>query len=201
MRTLLTLVGMGICLLGASPPVWAQEMGSLTVSACLACHGGDTAAAPGAPPMPKLNGQHPDYLVKQLREYKKGKRKILIMNSVLASLTKQQIPALAAHFANLPPARGVVENPQLAARGKALYEEGNRATGVRGCVGCHLPGGVGSPRYPRLAGQAQAYTVQQLVDFKSGVRTNDRAGVMRAVAGRLTDEEMKAVAEYVAGLQ
>ena len=85
--------------------------------------------------------------------------------------------------------------------GKVLYEEGNRATGVPGCVGCHLPNGVGYQRYPRLAGQRQAYVVQQLTDFKSGARSNDRAHVMRAVAGRLTDEEMRAVAEYVAGLQ
>ena len=82
-----------------------------------------------------------------------------------------------------------------------LYEEGNRATGVPGCVGCHLPNGVGNPRYPRLAGQRQTYVVQQLMNFKSGTRSNDRAGVMRAVAGRLTDEEMRGVAEYLAGLR
>ena len=107
---------------------------------------------------------------------------------------------MAAHFASQTPARGAVENPELAARGKVLYEEGNRATGVPGCVGCHLPDGVGSQRYPRLAGQRQAYTVQQLMEFKSGARSNDRAHVMRAVAGRLTDEEIRAVAEYLAGL-
>ena len=93
-----------------------------------------------------------------------------------------------------------MENQELAARGKVLYEEGNRATGVPGCIGCHLPEGEGSQRYPRLAGQRQAYTVQQLMDFKSGTRSNDRARVMRFVAGRLTDEEMRAVAEYLAGL-
>ena len=68
------------------------------------------------------------------------------------------------------------------------------------CVGCHLPNGVGHERYPRLAGQRQAYVVQQLTEFKSGTRTNDRAHVMRALAGRLTDEEIRAVAEYLAGL-
>ena len=94
-----------------------------------------------------------------------------------------------------------MENPELAARGKVLYEEGNRVTGVPGCIGCHLPDGVGSQRYPRLAGQRQAYIVQQLTAFKSGTRSNDRARVMRLVAGRLTDEEIRAVAEYVAGLE
>jgi cytochrome c553 len=82
-----------------------------------------------------------------------------------------------------------------------LYEEGNRATGVPACVGCHQPGAVGHPRYPRLAGQRQAYVVQQFAEFKSGARNNDRAHVMRALAGRLTDDEIKAVAEYLAGLQ
>ena len=123
------------------------------------------------------------------------------MAPLIAALKKQQIPGMAAHFASQTPARGAVENPELAARGKVLYEEGNRATGVPGCIGCHLPNGAGYQRYPRLAGQRQAYTVQQLVDFKSGTRSNDRARVMRLVAGRLTDEEMRAVAEYLAGLQ
>ena len=200
MRTLWTLVGMGMWLLGASPLVWAQGAESITVTACLPCHGGGAAAAPGAPAFPTLDGQHAAYLDKQLREYKSGKRKSAIMAPLIGALKKQQIPAMAAHFASQTPARGAVENPELAARGKVLYEEGNRATGVPGCVGCHLPNGVGYQRYPRLAGQRQAYIVQQLVEFKSGARSNDRAHVMRAVAGRLTDEEIRAVAEYVAGL-
>jgi cytochrome c553 len=197
-RTLWTLVGIGMWLLGASPLVSAQEAGSITVTACLPCHGGGAAAAPT---FPRLDGQHAAYLDKQLREYKSGKRKSAIMAPLIGTLKKQQIPVMAAHFASQTPAQSAVENPQLAARGKVLYEEGNRATGVPGCVGGHLPNGVGYQRYPRLAGQRQAYIVQQLAEFKSGARSNDRAHVMRAVAGRLTDDEMKAVAEYVAGLQ
>ncbi len=201
MRRLSTFVVMGICLLGTATPVWAQEAGAITVSACVPCHGGGTAAAPGAPAFPKLDGQHAAYLDKQLREYKTGKRKSAVMAPLLGALKKQQIPGMAAHFASQAPARGAVENPELAARGKVLYEEGNRATGVPGCVGCHLPNGAGYQRYPRLSGQPQTYIVQQLADFKSGARSNDRARVMRAVAGRLTDEEIRAVAEYLAGLQ
>jgi len=199
-RRLLTLVGIGLWVLGASPVVWAQGAASITVTACLPCHSEGTAGAPGAAPFPKLDGQHAAYLDKQLREYKSGRRKSAIMAPLIAGLKKQQIPAMAAHFAGQTPARGTVQNPQLAASGKVLYEEGNRATGVPGCVGCHLPNGAGYERYPRLAGQLQSYIVQQLVDFKSGTRSNDRARVMRAVAGRLTDEEIKAVAEYLAGL-
>ena len=184
-------------LLAAPAVVRAQGPGSIDVSACLPCHGGSAAA----PNFPRLDGQHAAYLDKQLREYKSGTRTSAVMAPLIGALKKGQIPGMAAHFAGQTPARGAVESPQLAALGKALYEEGNRATGVPGCVGCHLANGAGYQRYPRLAGQTRAYIVQQLVDFKSGARRNDRARVMRAVAGRLTDEEMKAVAEYLAGLE
>ena len=190
------LVGLGMLVLGSSVPVRAQATAPLTVTACQPCHG-----AQAAPTFPKLDGQHAAYLEKQLREYKSGKRQSDIMAPLIAALKKGQIAGMAAHFASQTPARAAVQSADLAARGKVLYEEGNRATGVPGCIGCHLANGAGSERYPRLAGQPQAYTVQQLVDFKSGKRRNDRASVMRHVAGRLTDEEMKAVAEYVAGLQ
>jgi cytochrome c553 len=194
-----TLVWIGIFLM-ATPLVQAQGTGPITFSVCLPCHGAGAAGVPGAPPIPKLDGQHPDYLAKQLREFKSGKRRNDLMAPLIGAMKKGQIPALAAHFAGQTPARGTVQNAQLSARGRALYEEGNPATGVPGCIGCHQPNGVGTMRYPRLAGQLQAYIVQQLMNFKSGARTNDRAGVMRAVAGRLTDEEMRAVAEYLSGL-
>jgi cytochrome c553 len=198
----LGLVGMVTWLLGTSPLLWAQATGTITVTACAPCHGGSGGAAgpQAAPTFPKLDGQHAAYLVKQLREYKSGERKSAVMAPIIAALKKQQIPEMAKHFASQTPARGTVQNPQVATAGTALYEEGNRATGVPDCR-CHLPGGAGSERYPRLAGQPQAYIVQQLTDFKSGTRSNDRAHVMRAVAGRLTDDEIRGVAEYLAGLQ
>ena len=200
MRKLGTLVSLAAWLGGISTTSWAQGATPITETACVACHGAGAAAAQAAPNFPKLDGQHAEYLEKQLREYKSGKRKTQVMAPIITALKKQQISGMATHFAKQTPARGVAQNPQLAAAGKALYEEGNRATGVPGCVGCHLPDGAGHERYPRLAGQPQAYIVQQLTDFKSGTRSNDRAHVMRAVAGRLTDEEIRAVAEYLAGL-
>jgi cytochrome c553 len=199
-RTVCRLVGMGLLVLVFPPLAWAQGAGELTVSACLPCHAGGAAGPQAAPTFPKLDGQHAAYLEKQLREYKSGKRKSDIMAPIFGALKKQQIPGMAAHFASQTPSRGAVENQELAARGKVLYEEGNRASGVPGCIGCHMANGEGSPRYPRLAGQRQAYAVQQLMDFKSGKRSNDRAHVMRALAGRLTDDEIRAVAEYLAGL-
>ena len=148
MRTPWTLVGMGLLVLGGSPLVWAQDAGSITVTACLPCHAGGAAGPQAAPTFPKLDGQHAAYLEKQLREYMAGKRKSDIMAPIFGALKKQQIPGMAAHFASQAPARGVVENPELAARGKLLYEEGNRATGVPGCIGCHLPDGAGSHAIP-----------------------------------------------------
>ena len=200
MRRLWTLVGIGMWLGGASL-VQAQAAGQITFAACLPCHGAGAAGVPGAPPIPSLDGQDPGYLAKQLREFKSGKRRNDLMAPLIGALKKGQIPALAAHFAGQPPARRAVENSQLAARGKVLYEEGNAATGVPGCIGCHQANAVGTNRYPRLAGQLPTYVVQQLMNFKSAARSNDRAGVMRSLAGRLTDEEMRAVAEYVAGLR
>jgi len=196
-----TLVVMVMWLLVFSPPVLAQGAGAVTVTACTACHGSGAGATQTAPNFPKLDGQHAAYLDKQLREYKSGKRKSAIMAPIITALKKQQIPEMAKHFAAQTPARAAAPNTQPAAAGKVLYEEGNRAKGVPGCIGCHLPDGAGHERYPRLAGQPEAYIVQQLTEFKSGARSNDRAHVMRAVAGRLTDDEIKAVAEYLAGLQ
>jgi cytochrome c553 len=198
-RTLSTLVG--VMWLAAAPPVWAQATAPDIVMGCLPCHRGVVPATPGVPPLPKLDGQQAAYLAKQLREYKSGKRKGAVMPQLIRTVKQQQLSVMAAHFASQAPAQGAVENSELATRGKRLYEDGNRATGVPGCVGCHLPEGVGHQRYPRLAGQLQAYVVQQLLEFKSGQRSNDRAHVMRAVAARLTDEEMRAVAEYLAGLR
>ena len=201
MRRVSTLVRMSLLVLTSSATLLAQAGGTVTVAACLPCHSGGAAGAPTAPAFPRLDGQHAAYLEKQLREYKAGRRTNAVMAPLIGALRKNQIPALASHFASQTPARGSVQNAELAARGKVLYEEGNRASGVPGCIGCHQANGAGAPRYPRLAGQLQTYTVQQLTDFKSGTRRNDRARVMRVIAARLTEEEMRAVADYVAGLQ
>ena len=201
MRRVATLVGIGVLLAG-SAGLRAQNKAPDAAAICLTCHGPALDAAPpapGAPPIPRLDGQHPEYIIKELREFKAGKRKNDLMAPILANLSPRQFPALAAHFASQTLAQRRVENAQLAERGRVIYEEGNPASGVPACVGCHLPNAVGAPRYPRLAGQRQAYVVQQLTNFKKGARTNDRAHVMRTVAANLSDEDMRAVAEYVAG--
>lgn len=179
----------------------AQTPGPAAAVICLTCHGpaGDAiSAAPGAPPVPRLEGQHADYLVKQLRDFKAGKRKNDLMKPVLASLGGRQFSELAAHFSRQTTERRP-SDASSADKGRVLYEEGNTATGVPACVGCHQANGIGAPRYPRLAGQRPAYVLQQLTNFKQGVRTNDRAHVMRSIAEKLTDDEMAAIAAYLAG--
>jgi cytochrome c553 len=200
-RKVSTLVGISI-LLSVSAGLRAQDKAAALVAVCLPCHGPAAELAPpapGVPPFPRLDGQHPEYLLKQLREFKAGKRKNDLMVPILANLNPRQFPALAAHFASQAPAPPPAGNAQLAERGRILYEEGNAAGGVPACIGCHLPNAVGAPRYPRLARQRPSYIVQQLTNFKTGARTNDRAHVMRSIAANLSEQDMRAVAEYLAG--
>ncbi|HMM53488.1 MAG TPA: c-type cytochrome [Candidatus Desulfobacillus sp.] len=184
--------------LGAGlPSAWADAQ-QLATSVCVACHGEGGHSV--VPTFPNLAGQQQDYLAKQLKDFIEGKRKNEVMAPTIAELKSGDVPGLAAYYAGQKPAPGKVEDAKLAEAGKKLYEDGNTTSGVPACVGCHQPNGVGNTRYPRLAGQHQAYTIQQIGDFKSGTRANDKGRVMRAVAERITEDEMKAVAEYLAGL-
>jgi cytochrome c553 len=179
-------------------PAWAADAREIAASVCVACHGEDGNSA--VPIFPKLAAQHPVYLEKQLNDFLSGKRKNDVMAPFLSSFSKSDVPALAAFYAAQPLAPGKVEDAALAEAGKKLYDDGNTASGIPACMGCHQPKGEGNARYPRVAGQHQAYTLQQMMDFKNGARANDRGKVMRAVAERMTEEEMKAVSEYLAGM-
>jgi cytochrome c553 len=199
-RRFSTFLGMSLVLV--SPALRAQGTQPAALAACLTCHGPAAEAAaqaPGPLVIPRVSGQHVEYLAKQLREYKAGKRKNDLMVPMLAKISNGQLKELAAHLASQAPARPAAQTSPLVERGRALYEQGNPA--VPACVGCHLPNGVGAPSYPRLAGQRQAYVVQQLMSFKQGTRTNDRARVMRSIAGNLSEEEMQAIAAYLSNLQ
>jgi len=201
-RKFSTLLAMSFVLVSPALRAQAQRAEPAALAACVTCHGPTAEAGPqqsGVAPIPRVGGQHLEYLAKQLREYKAGKRKSDLMVPMLAKITDGQLRELAAHLAGQPPARAAAESSQLIERGRALYEQGNAT--VPGCVGCHQLNAVGISRYPRLAGQRQAYVVQQLKNFKQGVRTNDRARVMRNIAGNLSEEDMAAIAEYLASLQ
>lgn len=175
----------------AEPPAAVQTL-------CSACHGVDGNSTVAN--FPRLAGLQSQYLEKQLDDYIAGRRKSDVMGPVIASLNKADVPALAAWYAAQKPAAGTPGDAKLVPAGRVLYDDGNTATGVPSCSGCHQDNGVGNERYPRLAGQHAVYTREQMLQFKKGTRTNDKARVMRAVAERLSEQEIAAVSEYLAGL-
>jgi cytochrome c553 len=173
--------------------------GQAAAGVCAACHGVDGNSL--IPMNPTLAGQHPEYLYKQLVNFKSGERANPIMAAQVANLSDADMRNLAAHFASKKPRAGTATNADLVNAGRKLYRGGNGANGVAACSGCHSPNGAGIPiQYPRLKGQHREYTVAQLKAFRAGERANDANAMMRGVAARLSDAEMDALAEYIAGL-
>jgi cytochrome c553 len=152
------------------------------------------------PAYPHLAGLQSQYLEKQLDDYIAGRRKSDVMTPLVAKLQKSEVQALAAWYAAQKPPAGRPGNASLVQAGRLLYDDGNTVTGVPSCSGCHLDGGVGNERNPRLAGQHAAYTREQMLQFKKGTRTNDRPRMMRIVTERMTEQEITAVSEYLASL-
>lgn len=172
---------------------------------CAACHGTD-GISPAAV-NPNLAGQHPEYLLRQLMSYrpqgnKPPERGNVVMAGMVANLKDDDLPNLAAYFAAQRPALRTARDSDLARLGQAIYRGGILAKGVAACASCHAPNGAGVPaQFPRIAGQHAEYTEAQLKAFRSGERSNDPNRMMRAVAAKLSDPEIRAVAEYVAGLR
>jgi cytochrome c553 len=185
----------GLLLLFAMP-LCANEARTIATTICAACHGVDGNSID--PTYPKIAGMDSDYLTRQLRYFASGRRRSDIMAPIVAEIRPVDFPALANYYSEQKPLPGKVNDPRLAAIGKILYDDGNTETGVPACAGCHQPDGSGNMRFPRLAGQHQAYTLQQLDEYGSGRRASDR--LMVSVAQRLSADEMKALAEYIAGL-
>lgn len=171
---------------------------TLAAEACASCHGPDGNSE--VPAFPKLAGQQEPYLLQELADYKSGARANEIMTPLVAGLSEQDMADLAAFFAKQSPGDGVVANPALLALGKRVYLQGNDKSGVPSCDGCHEENGEGSKRFPRVAGQHADYTLEQMKQYATGKRTNGKK-VMRTVAERLTEEETKAVVEYMASLK
>jgi cytochrome c553 len=180
----------------------AQGIAAQVCAACHAADGNGTAAA-----NPKIAGQHPGYLQKQLADFKaqgaKGAaRKSAIMGGMAANLSEADIKGLADFYGGQRLRPSAAGDKNLAALGQKIWRSGVAANGVPACAGCHGPAGAGMPsQYPRLAGQYAEYTAAQLKAFRDGARANDPNGMMRGVAARLSDEEIRAVAEYAAGLR
>jgi len=167
---------------------------------CGACHGADGNST--SPAYPNLAGQHPEYLAKQLNEFKSGARKNAIMAPNVTKLSAEDMLNLAAFFSAQQAKAKQAKDAALVAEGQKLYKGGNAGSGVPACASCHGPAGAGIPsQFPRLAGQHNKYVLSQLKNFRSGDRANDGGKMMQVIARKMTDQEMKAAAEYINGLR
>ena len=172
--------------------------GQALAASCQACHTADGSR--GIPANPILQGQHPEYIAKQLVEFKSGKRKNAIMMGMVAALSEEDMKHLAAFYASKKAPTGFAQNKDTVALGERIYRGGIAAKQVPACAGCHNPTGAGNPsQFPRLGGQHAEYTESQLVTFRSGARGNNAQ--MMTIAAKLSDVEIKAVSDYVAGLR
>lgn len=167
---------------------------------CGACHGADGNST--SPTYPNLAGQQPEYIYKQLTEFKSGSRKNAIMAPNVTALSNDDMLNLAAYFSSQQPKPKLAKDAALATEGGKIYKGGNAGSGVPACASCHGPAGSGIPvQFPRLAGQHSKYVLSQLKNFRSGDRANDGGMMMRVIARKMTDQEMKAVSEYISGLR
>lgn len=165
---------------------------------CASCHGADGNS--GSPENPKLAGQHPEYLAKQLAEFKNGKRKNAIMQGFAATLSDEDMRNIAYWAAGQKTKLGFAKDKALVALGERIYKGGIPDRQIAACAGCHSPSGAGIPsQYPRLAGQHADYIASSLKAYRDGARTNN--AVMTGVAAKLNDREIKAAADYIAGLR
>lgn len=186
----------------AAPKGDAEKGKQIVAQVCLACHGMDgNGTEPTNPEFPKIAGKQGDYLLKQLKDFKSGKRKSDVMSGLVAGLSPDDMANLAVYFSMQKNKPGTVKSPELVEPGRKFYNEGSPDNGVPACSGCHLPDGTGTDKYPHLAGQHAAYTLQQLKRFASSERENDRGLVMQSLAMRMSEQEMKAVSEYIMGLK
>lgn len=208
---------LAVSLMAASGSAWAQGPAKppagpdiakgqqIASQVCAACHAADGNSPAAA--NPKLAGQIPEYLHRQLTNFKpqggkKAERENAVMAGMVAALSADDMRNVAAYYASQKLKPAAAKDKELAALGQKLYRGGNPAAGLPACAGCHGPAGAGMPvQYPRIAGQFPEYIDAQLKAFRSGARANDPNGMMRGVAAKMSDREIQAVAEYAAGLR
>ena len=192
----------------ASPLVFAQpaakpdpaQAQAIVTQVCAACHAADGNSP--SPTNPVLAGQHSEYTAKQLANFKSGERKSAVMTPFAAPLTPQDMRNLGAYFEGQKPKPRAAKDPERVKLGQQIYRGGILAKSVAACASCHGPSGAGIPaQFPRASGQFSEYTFAQLQAFRSGERANDPNRMMRVIAEKLSDKEMRAVAEYMAGLR
>ncbi|MGF6648903.1 MULTISPECIES: c-type cytochrome [Paraburkholderia] len=178
---------------------------AIATQVCASCHGADGNSTGGA--YPKLAGQHPEYLVKQLMDFKtqpgakQPARNNAIMAGMAAALSSQDMVNVAAYFAAQTPKPGYAHDKNTVPLGEKIYRAGIAERAVPACASCHGPTGQGIPvQYPRLSGQWAEYTVTQLNAFTQGPGARNNSDPMHTIASRLSDSDIKAVADYIAGL-
>ncbi len=193
----------------AGAPAWGAEAAAsakpdlakgeaISTNVCIACHSADGTR--GSPANPILQGQHPEYLVKQLTEFKAGKRSNPIMRGIASTLSAEDMKNVAAFYATKHAKPGFAKSKDTVALGEKIFRGGVAERSIPACAGCHSPNGAGIPsQYPRLAGQHADYAAAQLVAFRSGAREN--SAPMVGIAAKMNDREIKAVADYIAGLR
>ncbi len=176
----------------------AAQGGAKFTAVCAACHGADGNSA--IPANPKLAQQHPEYLIKQLQEFKAGKRTSPVMQGFASQLTDADMKNVAYWAGSQKAKPGFAKDKELVTLGERIYRGGIADRQVAACAGCHSPNGAGVPaQFPRLSGQHADYTTAQLTAFRDGVRKNSLQ--MSQIAAKLNDREIKAVADYIAGLR
>jgi cytochrome c553 len=191
-----TLSGLAYAAETPKPDLAAGEAKATQV--CAACHSADGSRGLAANPI--LQGQHPQYLAKQLEDFKSGKRKNAVMQGMAAPLSEADIRNVAAFYAGKKAKDGFATNKELVGLGEKIYRGGIAAKGVPACAGCHSPNGAGIPaQYPRLGGQHADYTKAQLTGFRQGDRHN--SAPMVTISANLSDKEITALADYIAGLR
>jgi len=191
MLPLLTLLSL------VAAPV-AAEPEAIATTVCVACHGPQGHSA--IPQFPVLAGQNAEYIAKELDDFASGRRASDAMTAILANVSDSEFEGLAAYYAKQTPVRARTTNIVMSAIGRDIYRRGVDERGIPPCSSCHLERGEGSERYPRIAGQHPEYSLQQLKDFQSGARANDKGRAMRIAVQKLSEEEMRALVAYLAGL-
>ncbi|MFN3565507.1 MAG: c-type cytochrome [Burkholderiaceae bacterium] len=187
---------------GLSGPLNAQDHGDqerarkIVSGGCLLCHGIDGDSSSEL--FPKLAGQHAAYLARQLADFKSGARKSSAMQDMVKDLSDADMKALGVYFSRKAATANEVKDPDLAAVGRYVYHHGNRYSGVAACAGCHGPDAAGSAELPRLAGQNALYIEKRIKYFNAPERSKD-SPAMHAIVARMTELEIKAVAEYLSG--
>jgi|SRR5579864_8810285 len=214
MKRALAILGIAICAVAARAAAAAEEQPAkadaakgqkIVAQVCAACHGADGNST--IPANPKLAGQFPEYLQKQLHDFKatggkKAERENPVMGGMAANLSASDMGDVAAYLGAQQPKPGAARNKDTVELGRKLWRGGDASKGLPACASCHGASGAGLPvQYPRLAGQHAEYLEAQLNAFAAGTRANDANKAMRTIAVKMSGAEIRAVADYAAGLR